>query len=177
MALRKHRGYSTSKCTWTGTHLGSAEPRVWPTLGEPPQALPSSSWLAGGLWCCFLVIRALARPFGMPNGPLNPCACLWLVGGVFHGLLGSFASGCGPSNSRARIECSEIYFFLCLSMVFLYMQTWSPVNSDSPKLVEMVRSLNFDDYLSLNEVEVDGRTCNLMTVNNTPTLSPLLVLK
>jgi hypothetical protein len=61
------------------------------------------------------------------------------------------------------------------------MQTRSPVNSDAPKLAEMVRvkplSLGFCDYLSLNEVEVDSRICNLMTVNNTPTLSPLLILE
>jgi hypothetical protein len=60
------------------------------------------------------------------------------------------------------------------------MQTWSPVNSDSPKLMKMFRikplSLGFGDYLSLNEEEVDGWICNLMTVNNTPTLSSLLVL-
>jgi hypothetical protein len=40
------------------------------------------------------------------------------------------------------------------------MQTQSPVKNDSPKLVEMVIvkpvSLGFGDYLSLNEVEVDG---------------------
>jgi hypothetical protein len=50
------------------------------------------------------------------------------------------------------------------------MQTRSPINSDSPKLVEMVRvkplSLGFGDYLFLNEAEVDGRICNLITVNN-----------
>jgi hypothetical protein len=40
------------------------------------------------------------------------------------------------------------------------MQTWSPVNSDSPKLVEIVRvkhlSLHFGVYLSLDEAKVDG---------------------
>jgi hypothetical protein len=54
-------------------------------------------------------------------------------------------------------------------MVFICMQTRSPVNSDLPKFVEMIRvkslSLNFGDYLSLNETEVDGRICNLMSVN------------
>jgi hypothetical protein len=76
----------------------------------------------------------------------------------------------GPSNSHAHIECSKIYFFLCLSMVFLSMQTRSPVNSNSQKFVEMVRvkplSLCFGNYLSLNEAEVGGRICNLMIVNS-----------
>jgi hypothetical protein len=66
-------------------------------------------------------------------------------------------------------------------MAFLCMQTWSSVNSDSLKLVEVVRvkplSLCFGDYLSLNEAEVDDRICNLMIVKNTPTLSPLLILE
>jgi hypothetical protein len=42
-ALRKHRGYSMSKCTWMGVHLGSANQRVQPTLGGASPALPSSS--------------------------------------------------------------------------------------------------------------------------------------
>jgi hypothetical protein len=46
-ALRKRRGYSTSKCTWTGTRLGSAKPRVRSTPGGAPLALPSS----GSLTC------------------------------------------------------------------------------------------------------------------------------
>jgi hypothetical protein len=50
------------------------------------------------------------------------------------------------------------------------MQTQSPINSNSPKLVEMVRvkplSLCFGDYLSFNESEVGGRICNLMTVSS-----------
>ena len=45
---------------------------------------------------------------------------------------------CRPSNSRARVECSDVYFSLCLSMIFTHMQTWLPINSDSPKLVEMI---------------------------------------
>jgi hypothetical protein len=32
-ALRKRRGYSISKCTWTGVHRGSADPGVRPTPG------------------------------------------------------------------------------------------------------------------------------------------------
>ena len=43
-----------------------------------------------------------------------------------------------PSNSCALIQCFEVYFYLYLSTVFLHMQTWSPKNSDSPKLVEMI---------------------------------------
>ena len=45
---------------------------------------------------------------------------------------------CGPSNSRARVECSDVYFSLCLSMVFFRMQIWLLVNSDLPKLVKMI---------------------------------------
>jgi hypothetical protein len=55
-------------------------------------------------------------------------------------------------------------------MVFLCMQTRSPVNSDSPNLVKMVRvkplSLSFGDYLSSNEAEVDNWIWNLMTINS-----------
>jgi hypothetical protein len=40
------------------------------------------------------------------------------------------------------------------------MQTRYPVNSDSPKLVEIVRvkplSLGFGDYLSLDEAKIDN---------------------
>ena len=43
-----------------------------------------------------------------------------------------------PSNSCALIQCFEVYIYLCLSTIFLRMQTWSPENSDSPKLVEMI---------------------------------------
>ena len=46
--------------------------------------------------------------------------------------------GWGPSNSRARVECSDVYFSLCMSTIFTCMQTWLPVNNDSPKLVEMI---------------------------------------
>jgi len=35
-------------------------------------------------------------------------------------------------------QCFEMYIYLCLSTVFLRMQTWSPENSVSPKLVEMI---------------------------------------
>jgi hypothetical protein len=52
------------------------------------------------------------------------------------------------------------------------MQTRSPVNNYSPKLVEMVRvkplSLGFGDYLSLNKDMVDSRICNLRTINRGP---------
>ena len=57
----------------------------------------------------------------------------------FLGLLGEIASGCGSSNSCARIECSEMYFSHCLSTVFFRMQTHSPINSGSPNFVEIVR--------------------------------------
>ena len=43
-----------------------------------------------------------------------------------------------PSNSCALIQCFEVYIYLCLSTIFLRMQTWSPENSDSPKLVGMI---------------------------------------
>jgi hypothetical protein len=49
------------------------------------------------------------------------------------------------------------------------MHTRSPINSDSPNLLEMVSvkplSLSFGDCLSLSEAKVDSRICNLMTVN------------
>jgi hypothetical protein len=47
-ALRKRRWYSTSKCTWTGVHLGSADPR-W--------SLPGSAflWLAD-MWALVMIL-------------------------------------------------------------------------------------------------------------------------
>jgi hypothetical protein len=46
--IKKSRRHSTSKGTWTGTRLGSAEPGVRPTPGGAPLGAPSSGWLAGG---------------------------------------------------------------------------------------------------------------------------------
>jgi hypothetical protein len=46
--IRKSRCYSMSKGTWTGTRLGSAEPRVRPIPGGAPPGAPSFGWLAGG---------------------------------------------------------------------------------------------------------------------------------
>jgi hypothetical protein len=80
-----------------------------------------------------------------------------------------FASGCGPSNSHARVACSEMYFWLHLSMVSLLMQTRSPKISDSPKLVEIIsiKLLSLVCYLfwALFFARVDGQIWHLRTVN------------
>jgi hypothetical protein len=42
IGIKKSRRHSTSKGTWTGTHLGLAKPGVRPTLGGAPPSAPSS---------------------------------------------------------------------------------------------------------------------------------------
>jgi len=41
-------GCDSSKCTWKGARLGSADPWVRPNLGGAPPAAPSSGRLIGG---------------------------------------------------------------------------------------------------------------------------------
>ena len=68
---------------------------------------------------------------------IHVCAAVF-VENVFSLGLGLISSGCGPSNSSARVECSDVYFSLFMSTVFTHMQMLLPVNNDSPKLVEMI---------------------------------------
>jgi hypothetical protein len=111
--LRKSRGYSTPKILQQGCRLGSAKPGGQPNPDGPPPGLSSSGRLTYGPWCWCSMICALAHPFGIVCGPLNPCANLWLVGGVFLGLLSWFAMG--PS-CKCNAECD----LLCILLHFVY---------------------------------------------------------
>ena len=100
---------------------------LWTPCGLPVLASgcsPNVNWVKHVIW------------------PLDPCVCFWFCRKCIFfwapivGLY--FASGCGPSNSHARVACSEMYCCLHLSMVSLCMKTRSPENVHSPKLVEMI---------------------------------------
>ena len=108
-----------------------------PQMAPPQALLPLDNWYAGpgvapvcspevlfGL-VCHLVLGSLYLSL-----ICQKCLFTWTWG------LNWFVVW--PSNSCALIQCFEVYIYLCLSMVFLRMQTWSPENSDSPKLVEMI---------------------------------------
>ena len=94
--------------------------------------------LVGSLWGsrgAFLQICG----FGMSFGPQDPCVrCCVHRKCLFSWAWANLLQDVGPLILVLAQKASDVYFSLCLSTVFTRMQTWLPVNNDSPKLVEMI---------------------------------------
>jgi hypothetical protein len=87
-ALRKSRGYSSSKCIWTGGHIGSVDPR-W--------RLPSSTFL----WLAIMWAQVVILGDSCLDAPV--CSARWALESVCQPLIGqrcvSWTLGlicCGP---------------------------------------------------------------------------------
>ena len=72
---------------WTGFRLGSGDPVNRPTLGCHVSRRLSSRTLSGGSPSGYMVVGYKFRRFPCVCEPLNPCAFLWFIEGVFSPLL------------------------------------------------------------------------------------------
>ena len=131
-------GVHRPKMGLNGPSRGSGDPVGQPAPNGAPSGPPSSRQLVGGPWCCSFVFPWSFVWFGRSFGPWILVSASDLSEVSFYLDLGDELILVWPSNSCALIQCFEVYFYPFLSMVFLHMQTWSPKNSDSPKLVEMI---------------------------------------
>ena len=86
-AFRRIRSIFSPKCTWTGFSLGSGDPVGRPTLGYHILRRLSSETLLGGSPSGYMVVGYKFRRFPCVCEPLNPCAFLWFIEGVFSPLL------------------------------------------------------------------------------------------
>jgi hypothetical protein len=68
----------------------------------------------GGSPIGYRVVGDKFRRFPLVCGPMNPCACLLLVGGVFLRLLGVFSLGMWAPKFLCDAGCD----LLCISSMF-----------------------------------------------------------
>ena len=113
---RRAVGDCWRKLSLIGPNKGLAEPFLWPFGLIFGRCIP----------CGLLVGIAGCIPIDMWVWHViwalgSMCALLCFVGSVFSLRLGLICFRMWPSNSRARVECSNVYFSLCMSMVFTRM--------------------------------------------------------
>jgi hypothetical protein len=109
---------------------------VRPKLPCLPPPHPLAGWLPSGPLCRFWVLRARLSRFTPSSGPMDPCACTWLVGRVLPWIESVFPCSLGVFSPLMHLHTN------------IHQDLWN--------LLVITPTTNVDAYLLCVYAGVDG---------------------